>query len=228
MNGVLGARRLYSRLEYFRRMTIRTNINTSHLVRLGIVGCFCTGMALYCLYDGFVGYPNQRIRANEFIAFKEEHSEELDPKDIVDQWKLLAAERGWPTDNPGEPRSDYEIISQFVMAGLFGPIGLLFLFQLIINKGRWIESEGMKLTSSMGDDLELDQIVELNKKKWQKKGIAKLKYKTGEKVGKLILDDCNYERDTTNQILRHIEANIDHEKIVGGKPEPPPKPTPQS
>ncbi|MCA9229171.1 MAG: hypothetical protein KDA57_00855 [Planctomycetales bacterium] len=201
-------------------MTVRTNINTSHLVRLGIIGSFCLGMTLYCFYDGLVGYPNQRIRANAFIEFKEEHSQ-LDPKDIVDQWKEYAAERGWPTNDPGKPRSDYDINSQFVMAGILGPIGLFFLFQLLLNRGRWIELNDSTLTSSMGDELTLDQIVELNKKKWQKKGIAKLKYDAGGRTKKLVLDDCNYERVTTNTILRHIEENIDHAKIVGGKPEPP-------
>lgn len=203
-------------------MAVRTNINASHLGRLAIIGFFCTGMALYCLYDGFIGYPNQRIRAEKFIEFQEENKE-LDPKEIVDQWKVYAAERGWPTDNPGEPKQDYHIFQQFAMAALIGPVGLFFLIQLWSYRGRWIEADGTTLISSQGDRLELSQITELDKKKWPKKGIAKVRYESEGRTRQLILDDCNYDRDTTQSILRHIEANIDHAKITGAKPEPPPK-----
>ncbi|NOY30416.1 MAG: hypothetical protein GXP28_09665 [Planctomycetes bacterium] len=201
-------------------MTVRTNINTSHLVRLGLIGLFCGGFALACLYDGFVRYPNQRIRAEAFDEFKEEHSE-LDPKDIVDNWKEYAVEQGWPANDRGKPRTNYEINGQFVMATALAPVGLFFLTQLLLNRGRWIEAHDMTLTSSRGQQFELSQIIELNKKKWDKKGIATIKYESDGRKRKLVLDDCNYQRDTTNAILRHIETNIDHAKIVGGKPEPP-------
>ncbi len=206
-------------------MTVRTNINTSHLVRLGFIGFFCFGLALYCMYDGLVGYPQQRDRSNAFSEFTEEHKDKLDPKDIADKWKELAASKGWPTTLPDihDPKTDEDIFQQFLMAGVVGPIGLFFLIQLLLNRGRWIEANDMSLTSSQGHQLELSQIVELNKKKWQKKGIATIKYDSDSQKRKLVLDDCNYERTTTNEILRHIESNIDHAKIVGGKPEPPPK-----
>jgi len=201
-------------------MTVRTNINTSHLVRLGLIGLFCSGFAIACLYDGFIRYPNQRDRAEAFNEFKEEHHE-LDPKEIVDNWKEYAAEQGWPTNDPGKPKTENDITGQFVMAGALAPVGLLFLGLLVLNRGRWIEVNDKTLTSSQGHQLELSQIAELNKKKWQKKGIATLRYESDGHKRKLVLDDCNYERETTNVILRHIEANIDHAKIVGGKPEPP-------
>jgi len=204
-------------------MTVRTNINTSHLVRLGIIGLFCLGLSLYCMYDGLVGYPNQRDRVNAFNKFTEEYKDQLDPKAIADKWKEVAISKGWPTSLPDvhHPKGDQDIFQQFLMAGVTAPIGLFFLIQLALNRGRWIEVNEMTLTSSRGHHFELSQIVELNKKKWQKKGIAKIKYESEGRMRKLVLDDCNYERKTTNEILRHIEANIDHAKIVGGKPEPP-------
>jgi len=201
-------------------MTVRTHISTSHLVRLGLIGLFCSGFALACLYDGFVRYPNQRIRAEAFEKFKEEHHE-LDPKDIVDNWKEYAAEQGWPPNDRGKFRTDIQINGQFQMASVLMPIGLFFLILLLLNRGRWIEVNDMTMTSSRGHQLELSQIVELNKKKWQKKGIATVHYESDGRKRKLVLDDCNYDRDTTNTILRHIETNIDHAKIVDGKPEPP-------
>ncbi len=201
-------------------MAIRTNINASHLARMALISLFCVGLALWSLYDGMVGYPNQRIRAQAFLDFTEEN-QDLDPKDIVDKWKELAAERGWPIGNPGKPKSDYQITSQFFMAGLIGPVGLFLLIRLALSRGRWIEADETTLSSSQGEQLEFGQITELNKKKWQNKGIAKVKYESDGRMKQLVLDDCNYDRETTNAVLRHIEANLDHAKIVGGKPEPP-------
>ncbi len=203
-------------------MTIRTNIRTSHLVRLGIIGLFCLGFTALCFYDGLVRYPSQIVQLEEFLEFTEEHKDKLDPKDIVDQWKELAASKGWPTNRPNveDPRTHSDIAGQFQMAAVLGPIGLYFLVQLLRYRGRWIEVNDLAITSSMKDQFELSQIVELNKKKWDKKGIAKIKYESEGRTKKLVLDDCYYQRETTDGILRHIEQHIDHAKIVGGKPEP--------
>ncbi len=201
-------------------MNVRTKVNTSHLVRLAIIGCFCIGFGLYCLYDGYVAWPNQQVRAKEFIKFKEEHKA-LEPLEIANRWKAYAAKKNWPTGNPGEPKKDYEITLQFVMAGVTGAVGLIFAVQLLIWRGRWIEVNDTTITSNRGHQFQLEEIVTLDKKKWDKKGIAKVNYQTGGKNGQLVLDDCNYERETTQKILRYIEENIDRSKIVNGKPEPP-------
>jgi hypothetical protein len=205
-------------------MNVRTIVNTSHLARLSVVACFCLGLSLWALYDGTTGWPNQQKRAEAFIEFKEEQEALIprpDLKDIADNWNVYATEQGWPTGYPGEPREDPEIFQQFVMAAVAGMIGLFFLIQLIRWKGRWIEATDGTITSNRGHEFQLDQIIELDKKKWDKKGIASLKFEVGGRTGQLALDDCNYQRDTTQQILRHIEAGIDHAKIANGKPEPP-------
>ncbi len=205
-------------------MNVRTKVSSNHLARLALIGSISIGFGLYCLYDGFIGWPNQQKRAHEFIKFHEEQQTLIpkpDLKEIADHWNIYAAEKGWPTGNPGEPKKDYEISLQFVMAGVTGGIGLIFLTQLIMWRGRWIESNDTTITSNRGHQFKLDQIVELDKKKWDKKGIAKVKFQADGQNGRLTLDDCNYDRDTTQKILRHVEANIDHSMIVNGKPEPP-------
>jgi len=95
--------------------------------------------------------------------------------------------------------------------------------KLLFNRGRWIEADDEGMCSSENRELKYDQITALNKKKWNSKGIAKVLYEVDGRKKKIVLDDCNYERDTTQAILRHVEAAIGHDKITNGKPEPPPK-----
>ena len=100
-------------------MTVRSKISGRHLIRLTIVGLFCIGFGLYCLYDGLVGYPNQRERA---LAFQE-----LEEQGRLEEWPEMAAERGWKPYDPGEPKTEAEIAVQFYMMAVCGVVGLLVL-----------------------------------------------------------------------------------------------------
>ena len=200
-------------------MALRTNINGRHLIRLTVVGLFCLGFGLWSLYDGKVTYPNQRKRA---LAFQE-----IEEQGRLEEWTEYAAERGWQPYDPGEPKTKAEIAVQFYMLAVAGGAGLLVLIHVFRCKGRWIEMDETGLRNSRGDQLTFDQIVAIDKKKWDKKGIAKLRYlENGQGNGHrkvFTLDDFIYDRPTTDDILRQIEQHVGHDKIINGKPEPPPK-----
>ena len=217
-------------------MSVRTDVNPKHLLRLGILGFFCLGGAGWFLYDGLVGWPAQRERALAFLDFKKEN-EGLGEKDLLDKWKIVAAERGWPAwtkpfdKTPyGKPWTDYDINGQFLYTGIAGLLGLFFVARFLLWRGCWIEADEKELRASGGHQVSYSQITALDKKKWQKKGIAYVRYNasgsdSGKKNKTLVLDDCNYTRDTTLKILRRVEEEIGPEKIVNGKLEPPPQPT---
>lgn len=211
-------------------MNLRTEINPRYLMRMGLVGLACVGMTLYCIYDGTVAYPAQRERAVAYQEFEKEHPD-VGQKDLFDLWKEEAAKQGWEPGIAGkqitpygEPKKAVDINGQFVMAAVTGLIGLFFVSKLLMNCRRWIEADENGLRSSEKRETKFDQVTALDKKKWQNKGIAYVLYEADGRKGKIVLDDCNYDRDTTNAILRHVEAAIGHEKIINGKPEPPPKP----
>jgi len=196
-------------------------------MRMGLVGLVCVGAGLWFLYDGLVTYPAQQEHARAFLEFEEQHPD-LGEKQLFDKWKEVAAQRGWPAGVAGtpvtpykEPKKEYDINGQFYFAGLAGLIGLTFLSKLLLNRSRWIEADDKGMRSSEKRELKYDQITALNKKQWQNKGIAKVFYEVDGRKKKIVLDDCNYQRDTTNAILRHVEAAIGHDKITNGKPEPP-------
>ncbi len=208
-------------------MNLRTDINPRFLLRMGLVGLACVGAGLWFLYDGLYTYPALKEHAEAYVEFEKEHPE-LGQKQLFDRWKEVAAERGWPAGGAGKemtpygrPKEDFDINGQFYFAGLAGFVGLFFLSRLLLNRGRWVEADDMGLRSSENREVKFDQITALNKKKWQSKGIAKVLYETDGRKNKIVLDDCNYVRDTTNEILRHVEAAIGPDKIINGKPEPP-------
>ncbi len=208
-------------------MNLRTDISPKYLLRMGLVGLFCLGAGGWFLYDGMFTYPAQQKQAKAFIEFETEHAE-LGQKQLFDQWKEVAAEKGWPAGIAGKeitpygkPKKDYDINGQFYFAGLAGFIGLIFLSKFLGNRGCWIEADDSGLRSSENREVKFDQITALNKRQWQNKGIARVLYEVDGRKKKIVLDDCNYDRDTTNAILRHVEAAIGPDKITNGKPEPP-------
>jgi len=212
-------------------MNLRTKINPRYLMRMGLVGLFCLGMTAWCAKDGLITYPAQREKAEAYKKF-EEANPEVGQKDLFDLWKEEAAKHDWDPGIAGKEMTPYgppmkpvDINGQFIMGAVTGFIGLIFLSKLLFNRGRWIEADDIGMRSSENRELKYAQITALNKKKWSSKGIAKVLYEVDGRKKKIVLDDCNYERDTTQAILRHVEAAIGHDKITNGKPEPPPKPS---
>ncbi len=191
---------------------MKADIDSKFLLRLGLIAFVLLGMALWFLFDGAVTYPRQRERALKY--------EELEKKDRLSEWPEIAGQRGWSLKDPGEPKSEADFSVQFVMATLAALPGLLYLFFYIRARGRWIEVNETELRTSWGQQLEFSQIVALDKKKWESKGIAKVIYQRNGRKGRLVLDDWKFDTEPTRAILREIEANIDASQIVNGAPEP--------
>lgn len=211
-------------------MKLRTEINPRFLLRMGLVGLFCVGMTALCVKDGLYAYPAQRERALAYLEFQAANPE-VGEKDLYDMWKEQAAEKGWDPGSGGAqqtpygpPKEEYTFAQQLYMGGFTGFLGLIFLGRVLLNRGCWIEADEQGLTTSENREVQYDQITALDKKKWQNKGIAKVLYEQDGQKNKIVLDDCNYDRPTTDEILRHVEAKIGYDKIINGKPEPPPKP----
>ena len=211
-------------------MPLRTDINPAYLIRLGVVGLLCTGMCLYCVYDGTITYPNQQLHFDQYEEFAKGNAD-LDELDRETKWNEVAVTtHGWLVkhfkDKKGhlQRRTTYHIRQQFAMATLTGLLGFIFLLKLIGHWRCWIEATEDELSSSEGRKIAFDQIGALDKKLWRNKGIAKVLYEQDGRKKKIVLDDCNYVRNTTHAILRHLEGNIDHAKIINGKPEPPSAP----
>jgi hypothetical protein len=232
-------------------MTVRSKISGRHLIRLTIVGLFCIGFGLYCLYDGMVAWPKQRERALAFQELKDEGREgewpliaaehgwkpydqgeparvfqELKEQNREDEWLRVVEEHGWKAFDPGKPRTEAEIAVQYYMLAICGAAGLLILSKVLWSIGRWVEMDDAGLRSSRGQEVKFDEIDKIDKKKWENKGIAKVLYQDNGRVKVFTLDDFIYDRPTTDDILREVESRVGVDKIINGKPEPPPQPAP--
>lgn len=194
-------------------MPVRANISPGFVWRLGLVALFCFAMAGWFLFDGMIKYPRQREQALEY--------QRLEEADRLDEWPEVAEQRGWSTANPGEPKTEAEIWTQIILAGVLLPPGLFFLIRFLAARKRWIEADETGLRASWGQQLGYDQIVALNKRQWARKGIAKVVYEQEGRKRRFLLDDWKYEADPTEEILREVEARIEPDQIVGGHPEPP-------
>ncbi len=202
-------------------MPIRAENDPRFSRRFLYMGIAAFGFALWCLYDGAIAYPNQRERAlalNEIL----ENNRSLPLPARLDKWNALARERGWPTSDPGEPKSEADVIMQYVMAGMAATVGLWLVSIPLRARGRWIELSDSELDSSWGQSLQLDQILALNKRQWRSKGIAKITYQDGRRKRRFVLDNYKFDRHATDSILYEIEQRIDPALITGGPPEPPP------
>jgi len=199
-------------------MVIRSISDKRYSRRFLIMGAAICGFSLWCLYDGFINWPHEQERG---LAF-----DKLSVDGRQNEWDEFAKAKGWSTSPPTAPlpeeEFDTKIKLQYAMAALTATIGLPMLLLALKSRGNWIEWNGSAITTSWGESFNADQILLIDKKRWQKKGIAKVTYQDGESKRRFVVDDFKYERPTMDQILYELEQRIDPEKIVNGPPEPPP------
>jgi len=209
------------------QLPIRAERDPRYYYRFLLISAVALGFALWSLYDGAIGYPNQRERALKYQELvKQQSTDEHGEFDFEEtqkkqeEWERLATERGWPLEDPGHPKTEADFIVQFIMAGLAGAIGLTMLFYVWQSRGRWIEADETGISSSWGQRVEFASVVLLDKSKWAGKGIAKVTYEDGNRRRKFIIDDYKFYRQATDAILYELEGHVDLDRIVGGPPEP--------
>jgi hypothetical protein len=215
-------------------MRIRAENDPRYHYKFLFMGVCALGFALYCLYDGFIGYPNMRERG--FAEFKEEMAKSQTPTMFSDpsrremtlaEFEVIAdpeEARIWETYSHDRGIKSYpDVIMQFVMAAGTGLIGLAFLWGPLRSRGRWIEASDEGITSSWGESFRYDEVEVVNKRAWRKKGIAKITYVSGGSRRTFVLDDFKYKRWATDAILYTLEQRIDQGRLTNGPPESEPE-----
>lgn len=177
---------------------VKASASNSYLQRLLLLTVMCLGIGSWFLYDGAIAYPRQRVRALEYLRLEEEER--------LDEWPAFAASRGWSDEDPGEPKTVYDSYLQFLIAACLYPPGLLSLLQLFRYRKRWISLESGAIRTSWGRSFPLADIHKLDKRKWRKKGIAKLFYQHAGKRGSVTLDDWKFQAEPIEEILEQVQS----------------------
>lgn len=162
------------------------------------------GLGGWFIKDGFYSYP----KANEDAIKKARDNGETDKFDKDGKFV-------------GKPEhSDTDIALQKVLGFLLIPVGFGYLF-FFLNKSRGAyRMEGDVISIPGHPDFRVAEVQRVDKRLWDRKGIAKVDYKTAAgATGTVTLDDFIYDRPPTDAIYYRMLMGFeyggpDHEYYV--------------
>lgn len=193
---------------------IRAERDSSYYTRFLLMGLGALAFFGWCMYDGIYKWPLEKEQYELYESLVEQGR--------GGEWEQVATERGWSTEAPEHERTDAGIMGQFVMGAGVLAIALATLTMVVRSRGRWMEADGSRITTSWGETVPYAAVNEIDKKKWAKKGIAYVSYNSGGGAKKFVIDDFKFLRKPTDEILYQLEQAVGVDKIVDGDPEPDP------
>ena len=196
-------------------MSVRADVDNKFIRRYLIIAIGGLAFMLWGAYDSFVTGPRNMEKAQAFAEIK-------DQPDYEEQWLALAEKNGWPR---AKPTKDPETINGFLYFNYFVTVAgallfLFFLLKFLKTRGTWMESTDKGISTSWGKSLNFDQITKIDKRKWEKKGIAKVHF-TDEvnSEGVMVFDDFKYDRSSMSELMSMCEKGLKRDQIVNGKSE---------
>lgn len=192
---------------------LRANFQSSYLTRYTLLAAVCLGMCAWFAYDGFVAYPKKLVVAEAF-----EEVADLSGPELEDRWNEITSEKGWNSRRPEkkaeEIRSD--ITQQYFWSALTFALGVPALVLLFRSRGSWVQRTDDGLETSWGQKVRFADVQSLNKRRWEKKGIARAVYLDGEATRYFTFDDFKFEREPLGRILRDLEDTLTDDQVTGG------------
>jgi hypothetical protein len=192
---------------------VEAKISLSWGVRMLIAGVAFVGFGVWSLYDGQVKYPKVEAAFQEFFA-----------EDRLEEWVSFAGEKGWKKEWKKEADtgrahvySQWDIRTQFIMAAACLPIGLGILLRLVLTVPRRMEADEEGFTATDGTRIPYPAITSIDRRKWDRKGIAVVHYEIDGVPAKTKIDDWIFKGGA--DILRSIDEHVPPE-ISGVEPEP--------
>ncbi len=200
-------------------MQVRANSNSKFLLRFLLIALGLIGWGLYSLYDATITGPKKMKKAKEYWVEGDE-DEPWVQKHTGEEWSEIAKKKNWGIGEPKTPTGalGYTYYN-YVMAFGCIPIGAFALFKYLQSSKTWIELDGATFQTSKGVKFDVDQIKSIDKKKWDKKGLATILYSDGGEDKQYVLDDFKYLREPTDAILYHIEQSLEDDQLLNGSRE---------
>ena len=153
-----------------------------------IMAVICFALAGWFAYDGWVNWPEQNRRYDEIVARKEK-------PDFT-------------------KHSDTDLVMQRALAVTLPVLALGIIGWLLFNSRGCYRLANDVLYAPGHPPVPLSAIREIDKSKWDKKGIAYLDYELDDpsggkpKTGTIVLDDFVYQQGPTDEIVKTIEVKV--------------------
>jgi hypothetical protein len=170
--------------------------NMRYLMCVGLIA-----VGIWFGYDGFVGYPQKNRQIAELKQLHEQaarNGEQVKAAQLLEQLKQL-----------GDEKTDWDMMLQKVLCVALPALGIgILVWALYRSRGEY-RLEGNLLYVPGKPPVPFENITEIDRHLWDRKGIAKIHYDLGDgRKGKLTLDDFVYERPPTDAIFERIERFV--------------------
>lgn len=176
-------------------MILEARLSRTWIKRMLFMSAFFFGLAIYCVYDGAIAYPKKNAIYREHQKFVSEGR--------AAEWPDHAKSRGWKVKPPEKLHSETE---QFVMAALATLAALCPLGWLAMCWKRTLRSDPDAVYSDTGTRVPFASMREVDKRRWDTKGIAVVAYEEDGRRRKLVLDDYKYAGG--EEILARVEEHL--------------------
>ena len=184
-------------------MAVHAHMNPAWRNKWLLLAGIMLAFAAYCVYDATVGYPGHNEKVAAF--------EELEKTARLPEWPALARERGWSTEQPDPAYSEDDIATQWKMAAIFGVLAIVVLGNVLRISRTKLAAEDDALVGPGGRRVPYGEITDIDKVRWDSKGIAVVHYGENGKQ-RLKIDDWVY-RDA-DLVLQEVEQRTGISKPV--------------
>lgn len=191
-------------------MKVDARISKEWLKRMGLLMLFLVGGAAWFFYDGYVGYPKAGERYQNFMRMVETMKDKGEAQTSDDEsvrlaWAERARANGWKVEKPKEI-TDAQIREQKVIGVALAVSAIALAGWALMSMRQSIKCDGVTVTGANGKSIHLDEIHALDKRKWERKGIAYALYSTAGKERRLTLDD--YKFAGAAEIIDEVERRL--------------------
>ena len=191
-------------------MKVHARISKEWNRRMIILAFMLNGSALWFLYDGYIAWPSEQARYEQLVTITSDivpEGTKLTDKDpaVTRAWEVYAAKNNLKAKLP-KHRSPGDLSGQRITGGVFLFFGLSFVSWVLLQHRKSVRVDGDIITGAGGETVHLDSIVEIDRHKWENKGIAYAIYEKDGKSRRLCLDDHKFIG--CEEIIREADRRI--------------------
>ncbi|MCH1495587.1 MAG: hypothetical protein L7U72_10165 [Rubripirellula sp.] len=182
---------------------IRADVELTFFRRFLWIAIACVIGTGWCLLDALVTYPRKLEISQVYESFPQTTAG-------TEQWEEEAQKRGWLAEAPEKSAHELEalILNQYILMAGCVVVGFVMFLKWYLPRGSWIEGDEETIRDSHGKEHLLAQLVGIDKRRWEQKGIAVLHFRDKDRTSKFILDDFKYNRENMGKILSFAEAKL--------------------